>query len=72
VTARVDRARRLDPVFAGSLRGRRSTRDISASGEEYTTEESPPILNGLLWQLGDEEMRMVATHDRQAAGDSET
>ncbi|HET9982362.1 MAG TPA: DNA polymerase III subunit beta [Longimicrobiales bacterium] len=32
-----------------------------------STEESRPILNGVLWQLGDEEMRMVATNGHRLA-----
>jgi DNA polymerase-3 subunit beta len=32
-----------------------------------STEESRPILNGVLWQLGDAEMRMVATNGHRLA-----
>jgi DNA polymerase-3 subunit beta len=32
-----------------------------------STEESRPILNGVLWQLGDDEMRMVATNGHRLA-----
>ena len=32
-----------------------------------STEESRPILNGVLWQLGDHEMRMVATNGHRLA-----
>ena len=32
-----------------------------------STEESRPILNGVLWQLGDKEMRMVATNGHRLA-----
>jgi DNA polymerase III subunit beta len=32
-----------------------------------STEESRPILNGVLWQLGEEEMRMVATNGHRLA-----
>jgi DNA polymerase III subunit beta len=32
-----------------------------------STEESRPILNGVLWQLGDREMRMVATNGHRLA-----
>jgi DNA polymerase III subunit beta len=32
-----------------------------------STEESRPILNGVLWQLADEEMRMVATNGHRLA-----
>ncbi len=32
-----------------------------------STEESRPILNGVLWQLGDNEMRMVATNGHRLA-----
>lgn len=32
-----------------------------------STEESRPILNGILWQLGEEELRMVATNGHRLA-----
>ena len=40
---------------------------ISSTSFAVSTEESRPILNGVLWQLGDDEMRMVATNGHRLA-----
>ncbi|MFS8636536.1 MAG: DNA polymerase III subunit beta [Gemmatimonadota bacterium] len=40
---------------------------IRQTSYAVSTEESRPILNGVLWQLGDTEMRMVATNGHRLA-----
>lgn len=40
---------------------------IGATSFAVSTEESRPILNGVLWQLGGQEMRMVATNGHRLA-----
>jgi DNA polymerase-3 subunit beta len=40
---------------------------IERTSFAVSTEESRPILNGVLWQLGDREMRMVATNGHRLA-----
>jgi DNA polymerase III subunit beta len=40
---------------------------INSTSFAVSTEESRPILNGVLWQLGDGDMRMVATNGHRLA-----
>lgn len=40
---------------------------IKQTSFAVSTEESRPILNGVLWQLGEDEMRMVATNGHRLA-----
>lgn len=40
---------------------------ISQTSFAVSTEESRPILNGVLWQFGEDEMRMVATNGHRLA-----
>jgi DNA polymerase III subunit beta len=43
------------------------SRMIERTSFAVSTEESRPILNGVLWQLADQEMRMVATNGHRLA-----
>jgi DNA polymerase-3 subunit beta len=49
------------------LTGRDLARLISHVSFAASTEETRPILNGVLWQLGEQEMRMVATNGHRLA-----
>ena len=55
--------------FSASWRvsGELMTRMIERTSFAVSTEESRPILNGVLWQLADREMRMVATNGHRLA-----
>jgi DNA polymerase-3 subunit beta len=55
--------------FASSWRigGERISAMIERTSFAVSTEESRPILNGVLWQLTDREMRMVATNGHRLA-----
>ena len=55
--------------FASSWRvsGELMGRMIERTSFAVSTEESRPILNGVLWQLGEREMRMVATNGHRLA-----
>ena len=55
--------------FASSWRvsGEVMGRMIERTSFAVSTEESRPILNGVLWQLADREMRMVATNGHRLA-----
>lgn len=55
--------------FAQSWRVRGSVLQglIRQTSFAVSTEESRPILNGVLWQLGDHDMRMVATNGHRLA-----
>jgi DNA polymerase-3 subunit beta len=50
-----------------SLPGRLLHELIRQTSFAASTEESRPILNGVLWQLGEDEMRMVATNGHRLA-----
>ena len=47
--------------------GELMSRMIERTSFAVSTEESRPILNGVLWQLSDQEMRMVATNGHRLA-----
>ncbi|HEX2187590.1 MAG TPA: DNA polymerase III subunit beta [Longimicrobiaceae bacterium] len=49
------------------LTGRDLAQLISHVSFAASTEETRPILNGVLWQLGEQEMRMVATNGHRLA-----
>jgi DNA polymerase III subunit beta len=57
----------IDFVESWKLPGRVLHDLIRQTSFAVSTEESRPILNGVLWQLGDGEMRMVATNGHRLA-----
>lgn len=58
---------RVDFAESWTLSGQELQRLISHVSFAASTEETRPILNGVLWQLGEGEMRMVATNGHRLA-----
>ncbi len=57
----------VDFADSWTLGGTALSRLISHTSFAVSTEESRPILNGVLWQLADRDMRMVATNGHRLA-----
>jgi DNA polymerase III subunit beta len=57
----------FEDATAWKITGSELSQMISHVAFAVSTEETRPILNGVLWQLGDREMRMVATNGHRLA-----